>query len=244
MAETPFRNAGIVAVAFGVIAVAIILFGQFCAQMDSQKAAESAATAPPLFAPFAAADNSATGGVIGAEDAPTDAHARGSKPDINPAKPNPSTEKTAQNKADILPEAQAPTPPAEAKSAASKTPSQSNLAGEAEPTSISPDDIQRVIGEQYRPVAKRCYEETRARFPDTQVDGRVVLSFDIIAENNEGRVELAEPGEDSTLFADGLHDCMLGGLGDVVFPVPDGEQKVRVKYPFNFSQAEAEEAED
>lgn len=247
MAGSPFRNAGIVAAAFGVILVAIIFIGQFRAQADSQEATESAATAA-LFAPFVAAEKSTPDAALGAKDDPPKADARGAKPDTNPTESSPPTGGVAPNKTKTLPESEAQIPPSDLKRAAPQTPSKSvsegHLADEAKPPPISPDDIRRVIGEQYRPVAKRCYEETRAQFPDAQVDGRVELFFDIIAENNQGRVELAEPGEGSTLFAGGLHDCMLDGLGDVVFPVPEGEQKVRVKYPFNFAQAQAGEGGD
>jgi hypothetical protein len=85
-----------------------------------------------------------------------------------------------------------------------------------------------------RPVVESCYLETLADFPDAE--GRVTLAFTIAAENNEGRVELAElDGETSTLIDAMLHDCMINALGDLKFPAPDGNGKVNVRYPFNFN---------
>jgi hypothetical protein len=85
-----------------------------------------------------------------------------------------------------------------------------------------------------RPVVESCYLETLADFPDAE--GRVTLAFTIAAENDEGRVELAElDGEKSTLIDAMLHDCMLKALGDLKFPAPEGNGKVNVRYPFNFS---------
>ncbi len=85
-----------------------------------------------------------------------------------------------------------------------------------------------------RPVVESCYLETLADFPDAE--GRVTLAFTIAAENDEGRVELAElDDETSTLIDAMLHDCMIKALGDLKFPAPDGNGKVNVRYPFNFS---------
>ncbi len=85
-----------------------------------------------------------------------------------------------------------------------------------------------------RPVVEACYLETLADFPDAE--GRVTLAFTIAAEDDEGRVELAElDDEKSTLIDAMLHDCMIKALGDLKFPAPDGNGKVNVRYPFNFS---------
>lgn len=110
------------------------------------------------------------------------------------------------------------------------------------PPAIPSQDIQRVMADQYKPAVKECYAKISEQFPDVGVSGRVVVAFDIIAEDGQGRVELAEPGENSTLFDDELRDCMLGGLGDVMFPVPEGAQKLRVNYPFNFATDEPDTA--
>lgn len=85
-----------------------------------------------------------------------------------------------------------------------------------------------------RPVVESCYLETLADFPDAE--GKVTLSFTIAAQNDEGRVELAElDDEKSTLIDAMLHDCMIKALGDLKFPAPEGNGKVNVRYPFNFS---------
>ena len=85
-----------------------------------------------------------------------------------------------------------------------------------------------------RPVVEACYHETLADFPDAE--GKVTLAFTIAAENDEGRVELAQlDDEKSTLIDAMLHDCMLKALGDLKFPAPEGNGKVNVRYPFNFA---------
>jgi hypothetical protein len=105
---------------------------------------------------------------------------------------------------------------------------------ENEEPPIPKEKIQQVLVDEYMPVVKRCYEDLLNEFPDAMPTGRVVVAFDIVAEDGEGRVALAERGDGTTLFEGEFHNCLLSNLGEVVFPTPDGEQKLRVNYPFHF----------
>ncbi len=103
-----------------------------------------------------------------------------------------------------------------------------------EPTGTLDREVIRDGIKTMRPVVESCYLETLADFPDAE--GRVTLAFTIAAENDEGRVELAElDDETSTLIDAMLHDCMIKALADLKFPAPDGNGKVNVRYPFNFN---------
>ncbi|MFU8802492.1 MAG: AgmX/PglI C-terminal domain-containing protein [Bradymonadaceae bacterium] len=91
--------------------------------------------------------------------------------------------------------------------------------------------------EAFRPLVRECYEASLTDFPDAS--GRVVLGFEISAADGEGRVHLSELlDENTTLFDESLHDCMLESIADITFPVPEGGGTVRVTYPFNFLAAE------
>lgn len=99
------------------------------------------------------------------------------------------------------------------------------------PAAITREEVLEGI-EAFRPVVGRCYEDVLREFPEAA--GRVIVEFDVVARGGEGRVELAELGEGTTLFDNHLHDCMLESLGDVTFSVTSGDGTVRVRYPFNF----------
>lgn len=109
---------------------------------------------------------------------------------------------------------------------------------EAKVGSLSKESIQNSV-EALRPFVKDCYENTLKDFPDAE--GKVVIGFTIIAAEDGGRVELSElDAEETTLFDTQLHDCMLEEVGNIDFDTPGGDGKVKVRYPFNFANQDAQ----
>jgi hypothetical protein len=88
------------------------------------------------------------------------------------------------------------------------------------------------------PLVKVCYEETLEDFPDAA--GTITVGFRIIGEQGEGRVEMSElDSENTTLFDEKLHDCMLRSIGEATFDAPEGGGAVNVTYPFNFDSGKS-----
>ncbi len=108
---------------------------------------------------------------------------------------------------------------------------------------VAKEHVREAISE-VKPLLKACYEETLKDFPDAR--GRVTLSFRVIAEDDEGRVELSEVDEENTsLFDNRLHDCLSETIAEAKFPAPGGGGTVSVTYPFNFAtDAEPEPGEE
>lgn len=108
----------------------------------------------------------------------------------------------------------------------------SNKEGAEKLGTLDRDVIRQGI-QSIRPMVERCYHETLRDFPEAE--GTIVLGFTIAAEEGIGRVELAEPDQDtSTLIDTVLHDCMTDAVGAVEFPAPQ-DGKVNVRYPFKFA---------
>lgn len=102
------------------------------------------------------------------------------------------------------------------------------------PTGTLPREVIREGILSMRPIVEQCYRDTLRDFPDAE--GKVTISFTISAEEDEGRVQLAELDPETTTLIDSmLHDCMLESIGELRFPAPDGDGTVNVKYPFQFS---------
>ena len=82
------------------------------------------------------------------------------------------------------------------------------------------------------PVFRACYQSALEDFPGA--GGKVILDFDITAEDGRGKVSMSEVDDKkTTLFDNKLHDCMQETLAEVTFDSPDGGT-VHVKYPFVF----------
>jgi hypothetical protein len=136
-----------------------------------------------------------------------------------------------------------PQPDRAASPGAEASPSEAEASdkSDADGPGLDMEAIQEAMN-SYKPVVKRCYERLLQDFPD--VSGKVTIAFDIITEEGEGRIELAEladsddVGVKTDLFDTRLHDCMLSNLGELTFPAPRGGQKLRVNYPFRL-RAEA-----
>lgn len=246
MAESPYRSLMAAATIFGIFG-AVIFVWSYCAPTDP--ATSSATLQTGQFAPFSANEDAAMLEPQHAESDPQVTPTREVESGAAASKSSGLGERVMRGGGLVVDPARPASGPQALldSSHASSTVKNNSATGQglakedsaeaSAPNAIRPEDIQRVLNEQFKPVAKRCYEQAIEQFPDAEVDGRVVVSFDIIAENGEGRVELAELGEASTLFDDGLHDCMLSSLGEVVFPAGDG--KLRVNFPFNFAASDS-----
>ena len=106
------------------------------------------------------------------------------------------------------------------------------------PGALRKEDVKAGI-EAVRPLVKTCYEEALVDFPDAE--GRVTVSFRIVGENGAGRVEMSELDPDETdLFDERLHDCMLKSIGEASFDIPEGGGVVSVTYPFQFARGDDE----
>ena len=102
---------------------------------------------------------------------------------------------------------------------------------------LSKEQIQEVITDQFKPLARECYQSLLDQFP--QAEGGVTVSFQIVREGGRGRVDLSEVKNDGTTLMDGpMQDCLTQKLGDLEFDVPKGEESVNVTYPLNFNQDE------
>lgn len=108
-------------------------------------------------------------------------------------------------------------------------------AAERKAGTLSREALQESI-ETLRPIARQCYLDALKDFPD--VDGRVMLEFEIISEGGEGRVAMTEIGEDSTLYESSIHTCLQHHISDVVFDSPGEDAVMKVTYPFHFAQGE------
>jgi|GEM_PF-4062782 len=240
MAKKSYRNLVVVVIVACVVGTVFLIAGIFlrpAAAPVSNADSEAGAFAPYAFADAPVLEHSAR-----QEVSPQNTKLRATESGVGRLKPRAtediSAARTDARRSDPTGFEPEPRAPGESSDAAvpvaqNRASAERSLAEEDTPGSIRPEDIQRVLEEQFKPVAKSCYEKVIAQFPDAEIDGRVVLAFDVISAGGEGRVELAELGEESTLFDDELHDCMLSQLGDVVFPSANG--KLRVNYPFNFA---------
>lgn len=81
------------------------------------------------------------------------------------------------------------------------------------------------------PYIKACFEEGLKQ--DPSLAGRVVVSFEIEAEEGEGRITRGEVKEAETqsLF---FEACVLREVAKARFDAPRGGGKVSVTYPFSF----------
>lgn len=97
---------------------------------------------------------------------------------------------------------------------------------------VSSEEISAWI-EAFRPFVRRCYEETLVDFPDAA--GTISLAFTMESQDGKGRVFMSEIGENTTLFDDALHDCLLYQISEIDFDLstPDGHQ-VYIRRSFIF----------
>ncbi len=151
---------------------------------------------------------------------------------------------TAQTSAGSTPPTVAPPPPSAAPVARVNAPS----GGSPETARTAPDaaiedaappstatldkeEIQLAIKEAI-PAVKACFQDaldTGERF-----GGKLKVRFTVIKSDGEGRID------DASILDDGVERpffemCVLTALGKTSFPMPEGEGKLTVTYPFLFA---------
>lgn len=106
---------------------------------------------------------------------------------------------------------------------------------------LDPAYIQQRIREDFIPLARQCYEAARER--DAAGDGKLVMSFNIVGDDDVGGiVEAADSTEDSTLTDPELLYCMRESMLSMSFEPPKHGGSVTVVYPFVFSWDEPDAA--
>lgn len=95
--------------------------------------------------------------------------------------------------------------------------------------------MQRVMREQYFPVARDCYQELLERQPTAR--GRVVLEFAIVGDGDAGVVDRVAQREDETTIEDAEFTlCMRESLYTAVFEAPPpGAKETTVVYPIELT---------
>lgn len=100
-----------------------------------------------------------------------------------------------------------------------------------------PEPSQEQIAEavaSIKPHAETCYESLHEDFED--VFGEISLEFEIIAENDVGRVKLVELDAHTTeRFERALHDCLTERVTEVSLTT-QGDEKIPIgRYSFVFN---------
>ena len=90
--------------------------------------------------------------------------------------------------------------------------------------------IQDAVREQYFPIAGACYEELLTRQPSAS--GKVVLSFAIVGDGEDGVVDRVEVVDGTTMNDSEFTLCMRESLYTTIFePPPPGAEETTVVYP-------------
>jgi hypothetical protein len=95
---------------------------------------------------------------------------------------------------------------------------------------LSKEHIQNAM-QAARPRVKACFDKALPKDPD--LAGKVVIQFEIEAEDDLGKIargEVAESETDSPFF----DACVLKSIRGLEFDAPQGGGKVVVRYPFLF----------
>lgn len=140
------------------------------------------------------------------QEADADAE-EGAKPSVEGAAAEPASPPAAHREAEARPPPEAEAPPA-----------------------LSREDIQNAIRE-VKPQVAACFEQ--ALEGDPSLAGRVIVELQIEAGDGEGIVTRGQVPESETLSPI-FEACVLQRVAGARFPVPEGEGKVTVRYPFLF----------
>ena len=98
---------------------------------------------------------------------------------------------------------------------------------------LSKESIAGVVRKKLTGI-KFCYNQELAKNPNLQ--GKVVVKFNIVGEGDEGVVKDIEIVE-STIGNTSVEDCMRRNISRWKFPVPEGGGVVNIVYPFVFAPA-------
>jgi hypothetical protein len=94
---------------------------------------------------------------------------------------------------------------------------------------FGPVSVKRVVEHNLDQV-QACYESTLAG-RDKTVEGKLNTQWVI---TTEGLVKDAKIVREGTTLKDGkLHECVLGVISAMTFPVPKDKREHPIKYPFN-----------
>jgi len=99
---------------------------------------------------------------------------------------------------------------------------------------LSKEEIQSAI-RAVIPLVQECY--TSGLKGNPKLKGKAVLTFTIVGKDGQGSIDEGEV-KSSSLGDLKVETCLLHQLTKARFPVPSGEGKVTVSYPFNFSNSE------
>lgn len=103
---------------------------------------------------------------------------------------------------------------------------------------IDPDEVRRGV-EAVRPILRACYDGLLDDFPDAS--GKISVAFQLIDDGGKGRVDMGEiKADNSTIFEEKFHECVLEGIGAAEFEAPT-TSPVSITYPFVFQRDEPEE---
>lgn len=90
--------------------------------------------------------------------------------------------------------------------------------------------IRDAVREQYFPIARSCYQELLDRQPTAS--GKVVMSFSIVGDGEDGVVDRVDLGDDSTMDDPEFTLCMRESMYSTIFePPPPGAEETTVTYP-------------
>jgi len=90
--------------------------------------------------------------------------------------------------------------------------------------------VREAVREQYFPVARSCYQELLDRHPTAS--GKVVMSFTIVGDGEDGVVDRVELGDDTTMDDAEFSLCMRESMYSTIFePPPPGAEETTVVYP-------------
>jgi hypothetical protein len=117
------------------------------------------------------------------------------------------------------------------------SPAPASASASAPPLPMTPEEAERrrqyireAVREQYFPIARSCYEELLARQP--AASGKVVMSFAIVGDGEDGVVDRVELDDDTTLDDPELSLCMRESMYSTIFePPPPGAEETTVVYP-------------
>ena len=97
-------------------------------------------------------------------------------------------------------------------------------------TKMSKEAIQAGV-KSALPAIRSCFDAGRKQ--DPSLAGRVVLLFDIEAQDGQGLVTKGQVAEEETM-SPFFEACILKSVADVQFDAPESEGKITVRYPFSF----------
>jgi hypothetical protein len=90
--------------------------------------------------------------------------------------------------------------------------------------------IRDAVRQQYFPIARSCYQELLERQP--KAAGKVVMSFAIVGDGQDGVVDRVELTDDTTMDDPEFTSCMRESMYSTIFePPPPGSEETSVVYP-------------